>query len=102
MHRLAYPTTASRVLVVNHSVTVGSGVGVRWYEIRSPNGTPASISPAPTRRLQVPLDGQHRDGQGGNIALGYSTSSSSQYPGIAYTGRARADSLGTLQARNPS
>jgi len=37
----------------------------------------------------------------GNIRSGTVTSSSSQYPGIAYTA-ARADSLGTLQGENPS
>jgi len=103
MHRLAYRNYGDHEsLVVNHSVTAGSGVGVRWYEIRSPNGTPAvyqSGTYAPDSKYRwmgsIAMD------KVGNIALGYSTSSSSQYPGIAYTGRARADSLGTLQGENP-
>src|SRR5262249_2307 len=43
MHRLAYRHFADghESLVVNHSVTAGSSVGVRWYELRSPNGAPA-------------------------------------------------------------
>src|SRR5262249_32944700 len=41
MYRLAYRNFGDHEsLVVNHSVTAGSSVGVRWYEIRSPNGTP--------------------------------------------------------------
>ncbi len=54
-------------LVVNHSVTQRQRrVGVRWYELRSPerdaDGLPAGHVCA---RRQLPLDGQHRDGQGG-------------------------------------
>lgn len=41
MFRLAYRNFGDHeALVVNHSVTAGSSVGVRWYEIRDPNGTP--------------------------------------------------------------
>jgi len=36
----------------------------------------------------------------GNIAVGYSTSSSSIFPSVAYTGRLAADPLGTLQAES--
>jgi len=36
----------------------------------------------------------------GNIAVGYSTSSSSIHPSVAYTGRLAADPLGTLQAES--
>src|SRR6185369_10010226 len=41
MYRLAYRNFGDHEsLVVNHSVTAGSSVGVRWYELRDPNGTP--------------------------------------------------------------
>ena len=41
MYRLAYRNFGDHEsLVVNHSVTAGSSVGVRWYELRNPNGTP--------------------------------------------------------------
>ena len=36
----------------------------------------------------------------GNIAVGYSESSSSVFPSIFYTGRVPTDPLGTLQAEN--
>ena len=37
----------------------------------------------------------------GNIALGYSASSSSVAPAIRYTGRLATDALGTMQAETP-
>ena len=36
----------------------------------------------------------------GDIALGYSESSSSLFPSIAYTGRVPTDALGTMEAEN--
>ena len=107
MNRLAYRNRAgTQSLVVNHSVTVGSKrnsvTSVRWYEIGYANGTP-------TVRQQGTLgtaDGIHRwmgsaamDKQG-NMALGYSASSSSVFPSIRYTGRLVTDAVGTMQAEN--
>src|SRR5260370_12625111 len=41
MYRLAYRNFGTHEsLVVNHSVTAGSGGGVRWYEIQNTSGTP--------------------------------------------------------------
>ncbi|HME31117.1 MAG TPA: hypothetical protein VKG65_00045, partial [Terriglobales bacterium] len=41
MYRLAYRNFGSHEsLVVNHSVAVSGGGGVRWYEIQNPLGTP--------------------------------------------------------------
>src|SRR5262249_24058890 len=41
MYRLAYRNFGDHeALVTNHSVTSGGVSGVRWYEIRSPGGTP--------------------------------------------------------------
>ncbi len=36
----------------------------------------------------------------GNIAVGYSVSSSSLFPSIRFTGRVTTDALGTLEAEN--
>jgi hypothetical protein len=102
MYRLAYRNFGDHeALVVNHSVTAGSSVGVRWYEIRSPNGTPTvyqSGTYAPDSNFRwmgsIAMD------KVGNIALGYSVSSSTLHPSIRYTGRAPGDALGTLQAEN--
>jgi len=102
MYRLAYRNFGDHeALVVNHSVTAGSSVGIRWYEIRSPNATPSvfqqgTFAPDSNYRWM----GSMAMDKVGNIALGYSVSSSSMYPAIRYTGRAPGDALGTLQAEN--
>ncbi|MEI7037768.1 hypothetical protein [Fulvimonas yonginensis] len=105
MFRLAYRNFGDHEsLVVNHSVQVGTSrknpyTGVRWYEIRSPGTTPvvyqqSTYSPDTTYRWMgsVAMDKQ------GNMALGYSVSSSTIHPGIRYTGRLATDPLNTLQA----
>jgi hypothetical protein len=107
MYRLAYRNLGTaETLVVNHSVAVGtrkkSVTSVRWYEIRNPNGTPQvfqqgtlGTSDGISRWMgSIAMDKQ------GNIALGYSASSSSVFPGIRYTGRLASDPLGTMQTEN--
>lgn len=87
-------------LLVNHSVTSGTTAsGVRWYEIRNPGATPTvyqsnTYSPDSTSRWMgsIAMD------QFGNIAMGYSASSSSVNPSVRYTGRLSTDALGTMQA----
>jgi hypothetical protein len=107
MYRLAYRNRGGvESLVVNHSVTVGNkrtGItSVRWYEIRTPNGTPAVFQQGTLNTN----DGIHRwmgsiamDKQG-NIALGYSASSGAVKPSIRYTGRLATDAAGTMQPEN--
>jgi hypothetical protein len=100
MYRLAYRNFGDHeALVVNHSVTAGSSVGVRWYEIRSPGGTPTvfqqgTYAPDASYRWMgsIAMD------RAGDIGLGYSISSSTTHPGIRYTGRLVNDPLNTLQA----
>ena len=96
MYRLAYRKLGDghEALLVNHAITTGE----RWYEVRDPNGTPTvfqqgTFSPdANTRWMgSVAMD------QSGDIALGYSVSSSSVFPSIFFTGRQPGDPLGTLQ-----
>ncbi len=99
MYRLAYRNFGDHEsLVVNHTVNAGSNLaGVRWYEVRNPGGTPViyqqgTYAPDSTHRWMgsIAMDGQ------GNIALGYSVSSSSVYPSVRYTGRLASDPLGTM------
>jgi hypothetical protein len=99
LHRLAYRNFGDHeAMVVNHSVNVGGGqAGVRWYEVRSPNSSPVvfqqgTYAPDATNRWlgSIAMDGQ------GNMALGYSVSSSTVYPGIRYTGRLASDPPGTM------
>ncbi len=103
MYRLAYRDLGDHdALVVNHSVTAGSSVGVRWYEVRSPGGAPTvyqqgTYAPDSSYRWMgsIAMDKM------GNIAMGYSVSSSSMKPAIRYTGRMAGDTLGTMQTEAP-
>ncbi len=100
MYRLAYRNFGDHeALVVNHSITAGTGTGVRWYEIRSPNATPVvfqqgTFAPDTSFRWMGSAAMDHV----GNIAVGYSVSSTTLNPAIRFTGRAPADPLGTLGA----
>jgi len=106
MYRLAYRNRGGvESLVINHSVSVGTNkrnqvTSVRWYELRSPSGTPAVYQ----QGTLGSSDGTHRwmgsiaMDKVGNIALGYSASSSSVYPSVRYTGRLITDALNTMEA----
>ncbi len=98
MYRLAYRNFGTHEsLVVNHSVTAGSSVGVRWYELRTSGGNltlfqQGTYAPDTNYRWMgsIAMDGA------GNIGLGYSVSSGSLHPQIHYTGRLAADASGTM------
>ncbi len=108
MYRLAYRNFSGshESLVVTHSVFVSGGRhnqvdGVRWYEIRSPNGTPSvfqqgTYSPDSNSRWMgsIAMD------KVGDIALGYSVSSGSMHPAIRYTGRVPSDAVGAMESEN--
>src|SRR6266852_8190447 len=98
MFRLTYRNFGDHEsLVLNHSVQGSSGGGgPRWYEIQDPNGDPVvyqqgSFVPDSNYRWMgsIAMD------QAGNIALGYSLSSSAIHPSVAITGRQLGDPLGT-------
>ncbi|MFY9570443.1 MAG: HYR domain-containing protein, partial [Blastocatellia bacterium] len=116
LHRLAYRTLAGGVLsyVLNFTVNV-SGVtattasnyqaGIRWVELRRNPGTGAmTINQQGT---YAPGAGDGANGRNvwmgsvaqdhqGDIALGFSASSSTQFPSVMYAGRLPGDSAGTL------
>ena len=105
MYRLSYRNLGTREsLVINHSVTSGSGVGVRWYELQNATGqTMASATPvirqqgtfAPTNDFR--WMGSAAIDKTGGIAVGYNISNSSSIvPSIRYAYRGPADPLGTL------
>ena len=103
MYRLAFRNFGDHeAMVVNHSVSVSSRVGVRWYELRSPVSTSGAFSlyqqgtfsPDATYRWM----GSAAMDMSGNIGLGYSASSSTIRPSIRYTGRLASDPLGTMEA----
>ncbi len=107
--RLAYRNFGDHEsLVTNQSVSAGNGPngevsGIRWWEIRNPNGVPTifqegTYAPGLT-------DGVHRwmgsiamDSQG-NMGLAYSASNGSNpavFPSVRYTGRLAGDPLGQM------
>jgi hypothetical protein len=98
MYRLSYRNFGSHEsLLVDHAVTSGSSVGMRWYEIRSPGSSPSvyqegTYAPDSSYRWM----GSIAQDQSGDIAMGYSVSSSSLHPGISYTGRLATDPLNTM------
>jgi hypothetical protein len=104
MYRLSYRNLGTReALVINHSVTSGTGVGVRWYELTNAAGqTLASAAPvlrqqgtfAPTNDFRW-MGSAAMDKTGG-IAVGYNISSSTVVPSIRYAYRGPLDPLGTL------
>ncbi len=101
MYRLQYRNFGTHEsLLTNHTVDAGGGVaGIRWYEIRDThNGNgweihqEGTFSPDSDHRWMgsIAMDGN------GNIALGYSVSSSSMYPAIRFTGRFSTDPPGQM------
>lgn len=99
MHRVAYRNWGyQESLLMNQTVKSSNNVaGIRWYEIRTPSGTPyiyqqGTYSPDSTWRwlASIAMDAS------GNIGLGYNVSSSSVYPGIRFTGRLHSDPAGQM------
>jgi hypothetical protein len=104
MYRLSYRNFGDHEsLVINHSVTSGTGTGIRWYELRNAAGqTFGSANPvlfqqgtyAPTNDFRW-MGSAAMDKTGG-IAVGYNISSASIVPSIRYAYRGPADPLGTM------
>ena len=102
MSRLVYRNFGSHEsLVVNHSVGTGffnlGPTGVRWYELWNPGGAvtvhqQGTYAPDSIYRWMgsIAIDGS------GNIAVGYSASSSSVRPSVRYAGRLANDPLGQM------
>jgi uncharacterized repeat protein (TIGR01451 family) len=100
MYRLAYRNFGTHEsLVVNHTVDVDgtNHAGIRWYEVRDPGGVPTiyqqgTFAPDANHRWMgsMAMDGA------GDIAVGYSVSSSTLSPSIRYAGRLPGDPLGVL------
>lgn len=99
MQPLAYRNFGDHeALVVVHSVAVGSGGGIRWYEIRDPDGTPHVHQQGTFAQggfRWMPSIGINK---AGDIAVGYSVSSGTVSPSIAFNGRIPADPSGKLES----
>ena len=75
-------------LYATHTVFTEGVDGIRWYEVRDPGGTPllfqqGTYQPDQNYRWMgsIAADGE------GNIAVGYSVSSTTMFPAIRYAGR---------------
>jgi hypothetical protein len=75
-----------------------AAIGVRWYEIRDPNGSPfvfqdGTFAPDSSFRWMgsIAMD------QAGNIAMGYSVSDAASHPSISFTGRLSTDPAGQME-----
>lgn len=100
MFRAAYRNFGSHASVVlNHSVDADGAdkAGIRWYELRS-TGTGWTIHQQGTYAPdeQSRWMGSASIDVSGNIAIGYSASSSTAFPSIRVAGRLAGDPLGTL------
>ena len=100
MNRFDYRNFESyQSMVTCHTVDAGSGrAGIRWYEFRNTGGGWTLFQ----QGTYAPADGLNRwmgsvaINDNGDIALGYSVSGSSVYPGIRYTGRHSGDTPGVM------
>jgi hypothetical protein len=102
MYRLAYRNFGGYAsLVANHTVNTGSGTqtGIRWYELRNSGSgfglyQQGTYAPDANYRWMgsIAMD------KAGDIAMGYSTSSSTMAPSLRYTGRLSSDALGTMES----
>jgi hypothetical protein len=103
MFRLAYRNFGDhQVLMANHTVdaTGLQQAGIRWYELRSTGGpwsihqqsthAPAGIPPEGRWMGAIAMDNDH------NVALGYSVTGPTTFPGIRYAGRLAGDPPNSL------
>src|SRR5450759_346148 len=103
MDRAAYRNFGTHESVVVNQTVQGSGgaagpTALRWYELRFASGTPSiyqqgTFEPPDLRYRWL---GSMAQDQAGDMALGYSTSSSTTYPAIAWAGRLGTDALNTM------
>ena len=99
MHRLQYLNHGNFETLVGDFVTDVDGTdhgGMRWFELRGGSGGWSLFQEG-----LYSIDIHHRwiggisMDQSGNIAMGYSVSSSTVHPDIRYTGRLSSDPAGT-------
>ena len=82
---------------VNANVSSANNAGIRWYELRKTTGAwtvyqQSTYAPDTKYRWMASMAMD----TSGNIAMGYSISSSSMYPSIRYCGRMNNDALNTM------
>lgn len=101
MNRLQYRNYGTHEsLITNMTVNASGRAGVRWYEVHRSGGAwsinQQSTYSGDTATSDHRWMGSAAADSAGNIAIGYSISSSSRYPSIAYTGRLASDPPNTM------
>lgn len=99
MFRMPYRKFSTySTMLLNTTANVSGVAGIRWMELRNSSGAWTLYQEG----TYAPGDGHHRwmgsiaMDSAGNIALGYSISSSTMFPSIRYTGRLANDPLGQM------
>ena len=85
-------------MVGNFTVNSGGVAGIRWFELRNVTAGPVTVFQESTYQPDTTwrwMGSTAMDGQG-NLAIGFSASSSTINPQIRYAGRLATDPLNTL------
>jgi len=103
MHRAAYRNLGDHeALVATHTVNAGGRAGVRWYELRNLPGQTLATSVIREQQGTHAPDSTWRwmgsiaQDQMGDIAVGFSASSTTEKPSVRYAGRRWNDPAGEL------
>src|SRR5438105_2530456 len=99
MFRLGYRNFGDHESVVgNYTVSANGVAGVRWFELRNVTNGPVTVFQQSTYQPDTTwrwMGSAAMDGQG-NIAVGFSASSSTLHPQIRYAARLATDPINTL------
>jgi len=99
MFRLAYRNFGDHEAVVgNYTVSSGGVAGIRWFEMRNVTNGPVTMYQESTYQPDSTwrwMGSAAMDGSG-DLAIGFSASSSSIFPEIRYAGRLAGDPLNSL------
>ena len=99
MFRLAYRKFGDHESVVgNYTVSAGGVAAVRWFELRNVTAGPVTVYQQSTYQPDTTwrwMGSAAMDGQG-NLAIGFSASSSTINPQIRYAARLATDPINTL------
>jgi len=100
MYRLAYRNMGTHEVLLSNQTVDENGqdhAGIRWYEVRDLRGNPyiyqqGTYAPDAHHRWMgsIAMD------QSGNIAMGFTVSSSTVFPSVRYAGRLASDPLGQM------
>jgi carboxypeptidase family protein len=99
MFRLAYRNFGDHESVVgNYTVASGGVSGIRWFELRGVTAGPETVFQESTYQPDTTWRwmGSAAMNHNGDIAIGFSASSSAIHPEIRYAGRLAGDALNTL------